>query len=226
MKKNNWTTLASWLILLISLAATLICLPTLPDRIPTHWNAAGEIDGWGGRMTALILPLAGLGLNLLFTVLPKIDPRRENYARFAGAYGAFRLIFALFWLGMVLLTLYSAYEPAALDAGRLIPAAVGLLFCVLGNYMPKFKPNYFVGIRTPWTLSSETVWRRTHRLGGILWFLGGLAYLICSLVLEPRVAFPLTMGLLIMIGVLPCAASYFYWRAEQKNSTGQSNPDD
>ena len=225
MKGNKRIVFISWAILLAGFAAALACLPSLPDRIPTHWNIEGEIDGWGGRATALWLPLAGLGLNLLFALLPKIDPRRENYARFSGAYNTFRLVFALFWMGMVLLTLYSAYRPGALEAGRLIPAAVGLLFCVLGNYMPKFKPNYFVGIRTPWTLASETVWRRTHRLGGILWFFGGLAYLVCSLLLDPRTAFPLTMGLLVLIGVLPCAASYFYWRAEQGTDHGQNRPE-
>ena len=223
MKRINRTALISWVILLAGLAGALVCLPSLPDQIPIHWNTAGEIDGWGSRASAFWLPLVGLGCNLLFALLPKIDPRRENYSKFSGAYGAFRLIFSLFWTGMVLLTLYSAYAPGALEVGRLIPAAVGILFCVLGNYMPKFKPNYFVGIRTPWTLASENVWRRTHRLGGLLWFFGGLLYFVISLLIKPASAFPITIVVLLVIAVLPCAASYFYWRQEQKGNSSDGS---
>ena len=121
------------------------------------------------------------------------------------------------------MTLYSAYAPGALEVGRLIPAAVGILFCVLGNYMPKFKPNYFVGIRTPWTLASENVWRRTHRLSGLLWFFGGLLYFVISLLIKPASAFPITIVVLLVIAVLPCAASYFYWRQEQKGNSSDGS---
>ena len=214
--RKSFVTAASWLALIVALVAALVCLPSLPDQIPTHWNAAGMIDGWGGKSTALILPAVGLGLNLLFVLLPKIDPKRENYTRFAGAFGLFRLIFAIFWLGMVLLTLYSAYHPDAPLAGRLIPAAVGALFCVLGACMPRFAPNYFVGIRTPWTLASETVWRRTHQLGGYLWFFGGLLWMLGSLLIEPTAIFPFSIALIAVIGIVPCVASYLYWRSEQK----------
>lgn len=211
---------ASWLVLGIALAAALICLPTLPKQIPIHWNAAGEIDGWGGRMTALVLPVVGLGLNLLFALLPKIDPKRENYSKFAAAYGVFRLAFSLFWLGMVLLTLYTAYRPGALLVGRLIPAAVGALFCVLGLCMPHFAPNYFAGIRTPWTLASDTVWQRTHLLGGRVWFFGGLAWMLVSLLLPSRFLMPAVVVLIVLLAILPCVASYLYWRAEQRNVPG------
>ena len=217
MKKCHFA-LASWLVFALAFAAALVCLPTLPDQIPIHWNAAGVIDGWGGRSTALILPAAGLGLNLLFAVLPKIDPKRENYPRFAGAYGLFRLVFSLFWLGMVLLTLYSAYRPDTPLTGRLIPAAVGALFCVLGACMPRFEPNYFVGIRTPWTLASETVWKRTHLLGGRIWFFCGLLWMLGSLLFSSSWVMPVCVVLIFALAVIPCVASYFYWKSEQKSN--------
>lgn len=210
---KRYTVAASWVVLGVALAAALLCLPTLPNQIPIHWNAAGEIDGWGGRLTALLLPAVGLGLNLLFALLPKIDPRRKNYAWFDTAYGAFRLIFALFWLGLVLFTLVSAYRPAALT-GRLLLAAVGALFCGLGACMPRFAPNYFVGIRTPWTLDSETVWRRTHLLGGRIWFFGGLVWMPAGLLLPSSFLLPALAALIVLLAIVPCAASYLYWRRD------------
>ena len=88
---------------------------------------------------------------------------------------AFRLALALFVLILQGVTLYAAFYPDGLDVSRIIAACVGALLCVAGNYMPKFRHNYFCGIRTPWTLASETCWRRTHRFAGPLWFWGGLA---------------------------------------------------
>ena len=212
MKKNR-TEILCWVLAALPLAATLCCLPTLPARIPMHWNIAGEIDSWGGRGSAFFVPLLALGLNLMFAVLPKIDPRRANYVRFAGAYMVFRLVYNLFMLGMTIITLVSAYRPGNLAVGQLVSAGIGALFCVLGNYMPRFKPNYFIGIRTPWTLASEQVWYQTHRLGGVLWFWGGLAVFAASFLLPSSALFAAMMAVIVVIGLVPTAASYFYYRA-------------
>ena len=170
MKQSNKTEWAIWGVCALSFAVTLALLPLLPARIPVHWNVDGQIDGWAARPGAFFGPAMGLGLSLLMKFLPYIDPRRRSYEKFGRAYDAFRLALALFALILQGVTLYAAFYPDGLDVSRIITACVGALLCVAGNYMPKFRHNYFCGIRTPWTLASETCWRRTHRFAGPLWF--------------------------------------------------------
>ncbi|MEG0804314.1 MAG: DUF1648 domain-containing protein, partial [Pygmaiobacter sp.] len=119
--KKRYVELGYWLLALLPLVCTLVCLPSLPERVPMHWNAAGEIDGWGQRSAALLMPFMIIGLNAMFLVLPKIDPKRKNYegTGFAKGYHAFRLIFNLFMLLMTAITLYSAYNPNALHVEML-----------------------------------------------------------------------------------------------------------
>lgn len=114
----------------------------------------------------------GLGLSLLMKFLPYIDPRRRSYEKFGRAYDAFRLALALFVLILQGVTLYAAFYPDGLDVSRIIAACVGALLCVAGNYMPKFRHNYFCGIRTPWTLASETCWAAHPPLCGAAVVLG------------------------------------------------------
>lgn len=166
MKQSNKTEWAIWGVCALSFAVTLALLPLLPARIPVHWNVDGQIDGWAARPGAFFGPAMGLGLSLLMKFLPYIDPRRRSYEKFGRAYDAFRLALALFVLILQGVTLYAAFYPDGLDVSRIIAACVGALLCVAGNYMPKFRHNYFCGIRTPWTLASETCWRRTHRFAG------------------------------------------------------------
>ena len=159
MKQSNKTEWAIWGVCALSFAVTLALLPLLPARIPVHWNVDGQIDSWAARPGAFFGPAMGLGLSLLMKFLPYIDPRRRSYEKFGRAYDAFRLALALFVLILQGVTLYAAFYPDGLDVSRIIAACVGALLCVAGNYMPKFRHNYFCGIRTPWTLASETCWR-------------------------------------------------------------------
>ncbi len=154
---------------LLLLAAMLVLLattwPVAPDRIPTHWNAAGEVDGWGTRVTGLLLPpLFALGLYLVFLFAPRVDPGRANYASFPDTYLVIRTavlaVMALFY-GIACLSA----RGVAVSVQVVAPLAVGLLFVVLGSVMGKIRPNWFVGIRTPWTISSKVAWVRTHRPG-------------------------------------------------------------
>jgi uncharacterized membrane protein len=118
------------------------------------------------RLVAVsIIPAVILVMTGLFTVLPKVDPRRENYAKFLSTYWLIAnavIVFMLIAHGMIIATGLGY----SVKIDRLMPIGVGLLFIVLGNYLTRVEPNWFVGIRTPWTLSSDTVWRKTHRMGG------------------------------------------------------------
>ncbi|MGB9791525.1 MAG: SdpI family protein [Thermacetogeniaceae bacterium] len=169
-----WFWLAGMLI-----AATLI-YPHLPERVPSHWNFRGEVDAYSSPLFgAFFAPLMSIGLYLLLLVTPLIDPKRENYTRFAEAYRLLRWSFVLFMSALYAVTVLNALGHR-IDVGFMVKALTGILFVIIGNFMGEFRHNYFVGIKTPWTLASEEVWQRTHRLGAKVWVAGGLACLLTA----------------------------------------------
>lgn len=184
-----------------------------PDRIPTHWNIHGQVDGYGGKFTGLLLlPLITLGLEALFLLLPLLDPGRANYRNFAGAYTLIRsavivLLAAIY--GVTILWIHGIQ----LDIARVITVLVGLLFIAIGSVLGKLRPNWFVGIRTPWTLSSKRSWVRTHRLGGYLFVLAGAALLVAGLISSAAI-FPLLIGLLVVVTLVLVVYSYLQWRRD------------
>lgn len=212
---NKRQTILFWFLAALPAVITLCCLPTLPEVIPLHWNAEGVLNATGSKWEAFFIPGVTLALALMLELLPRLDPKREAYNKFTGAYQAVKLLFVLFMLGLCLCILYLAYVPGGLPMGRITTAGVGLLLCVLGNYMPKFKCNYFVGIKTPWALASETVWRKTHRLGGILWFWGGLLMAALAFLLPEKALALILPFILVPVALIPMLASYFYYRKEK-----------
>ncbi|NLM38295.1 MAG: SdpI family protein [Firmicutes bacterium] len=209
-----------WYIFLIIAAVFLlgvIVYPALPEQIAVHWNIAGEPDGYGSRFFgAFGLPLFSLGLYLLLLFLPVIDPRRRNYAQFTRVYRWIKLGFVLFMLGLHLVTL--AFNLGyRIDVGIFVSLGVGLLFALLGRGMPQIEPNYFVGIRTPWTLASARVWTKTHRLGGQLFFWSGVA-LVIGTVLPARIRFWLLMVLAVGCALATMVYSYLCFRQEKNAS--------
>ena len=137
----------------------------LPDQVPTHWNIYGQVDTMMDRLQAvLLLPALTAGLWLLMLGLPRIDPLRASYAAFAGTYQLFVNALVLFMLALYVVSLGAALG-WNINVPQMIGIGVGLLFMLLGNEMGRLKPNWFAGIRTPWTLSDPEIWRRTHRFG-------------------------------------------------------------
>ena len=169
------------LIIIMMFAASIYFYPQLPDKIPTHWNFKGEIDGYSGKVTGtFLMPVMNIIMYGLFIFMPAIDPKKENYKLFESTYIYFRYLFHIFFLGIHGLIIAAALG-YNVDTGRLVTLAVSLLLMLMGNVMGRLKHNYFVGIKTPWTLADEEVWRKTHRLGAILWTAGGLMGVIMSL---------------------------------------------
>ena len=169
------------LIIVLMFAASIYFYPQLPDKIPTHWNFKGEIDGYSGKLSgAFLMPVMNIIMYGLFIFMPAIDPKKENYKLFESTYIYFRYLFHIFFLGIHGLIIAAALG-YNVDTGRLVTLAVSLLLMLMGNVMGRLKHNYFVGIKTPWTLADEEVWRKTHRLGAILWTAGGLMGVIMSL---------------------------------------------
>jgi len=191
--------------------------PRLPPTMATHWSLNGTPDGFSSRLMAVsIVPALLVFMTVLFNVLPKVDPRRENYAKFLSSYWLIANAVILF-----LLLAHALIIASGLGYGvridRLMPLGVGLLFVFLGNYLTRVEPNWFIGIRTPWTLSSDTVWRRTHRTGGWLMVIGGLVLAIGAFV--ARSAFlVLFVATIILVAVIPVVQSYVLWKREQRKS--------
>jgi uncharacterized membrane protein len=152
--------------------------PQLPDRVPSHWNVQGEVDDWSSKTFAVwFFPLITLFIYLLMTFIPLIDPLRKNYSKFAFPYFWFRTIFVIFFIGLYFYTLWAGLG-TNININYFIIPAISLLFIFMGVFLPKIKKNYFVGIRTPWTIHSEEVWDKTHLLAGKLYILTGIIFLL------------------------------------------------
>ena len=210
------------LVLLVPFAALPLLWGRLPDAVPTHWNLWGEPDGYSGKAFGLLmLPCLSVGVYLLYWLIPKIDPKR-TLAADQKPLPAFRFFTALFFTAFFFVTVSAAAGAPILNMARLAPLVVLLLLLVLGNYLTTVQPNYFIGIRTPWTLEDPEVWRRTHRLGGRLWVAGSALLLMLLAVLDP-VAFPVAFGVGIAAMVLvPLGYSYYLYATKKRAAENAS----
>lgn len=163
--------------LVLQAVASVWILPSLPERIPTHWDANGQVNGWMDRLWGVVFFFGlSLGHYLLLWAIPFLDPKKKIAVK-QKAYNAIRLALQFF-----LLLVFAFVMAAALDVNLSVPrlclGAVSIMLIILGNYMGKIRPNYFMGIRTPWTLEDPVVWQKTHRVGGPIFILTGLISLI------------------------------------------------
>jgi uncharacterized membrane protein len=197
-----------WLILALPVIFLLIYSDQLPARVPIHWNARGEVDGYG---SPYLLVLLNVGVYLLLLLVPKIDPRKRNYALFQDSYYKLRFILAVFVTGLTV-TIFLNGLGYAIDVARVVGLGVLLLLAFIGNYLTTIRPNWFVGIRTPWTLSSDTVWKKTHQLVGKLWFFGGLAGFLVGLFLAGAYLFYLLVGIALVLGLGSVIISFVIYR--------------
>jgi len=183
----------------------------LPVRIPIHFGLDGRPDGWGGRFEGLVLlPLIAMGVYALLRVAPRFDPGRANYADFAASYATIRLA-VLALLGVVYGFMIQSYYDHAIQSSRWMPVLLGGLFVVLGNVMGKLRPNWLVGVRTPWTLSSKLSWNRTHRLAGWLMVSAGLVFWLAA-VAAPGQAMLVGMVAMVTGALTSVVYSYVVWR--------------
>lgn len=223
MKTNRATTILGLLFVIASFALAAALYSRLPDPVPTHWNLRGEADGftpkpWG----AFVLPLVTAGCWLLFLVLPRLSPRGYRLDRFARVYGIIQVVITGFMFALTCLALLAAIGvPVAMD--RVLYAGLGALFIVLGNYLGKVTRNFFVGIRTPWTLASDEVWLRTHRLGSRCFVAGGIVALVGGLAGGGA---PLLVTAVGIAALVPVVYSYvIYRRLEGDDKDGGAAPE-
>lgn len=190
-------------------AMACILYGRLPESLPTHWNAEGVVDGYTPKPWGpFVLPLVMAAVYLVLVAVPRISPRGYSMERFQGVFEGIQaaLIAFLFLLNALVLL---AGIGVAVPMARVVPAATGLVLVILGNYMGKFTKNFFCGIRTPWTLASDEVWLRTHRLGGRLFVLAGLIVFVSGLLGGGPV--PVLAAVAVAV-VTPVLYSYFLYR--------------
>ncbi|ABY36455.1 MAG TPA: DUF1648 domain-containing protein [Chloroflexus aurantiacus] len=190
----------------------LIMLPSIPDPAPIHWNAVGEVDGYGSPwIVALLPPIMATIMALLALVLPRIDPRGQGYTGFFRTYALIMNSLVLFFAGLQVITIGVAVGwPVSVP--RLLSVGMSLLIIVLGNELGRVTPNYFVGIRTPWTLADPDVWRKTHRVGARLFVAGGGLAALSSLVVPEAWLFVATLLFVIVPVLATIPYSYVVWR--------------
>ncbi|MFV9567122.1 SdpI family protein [Thermoanaerobacter mathranii] len=174
--KKDW-----WLIGIIILIwiFTFAIFGRLPAKIPMHWNIYGQVDRFGSKIEIFILPVIIAIIYLMMLFIPLIDPKRANYGKFAGAYRVVRAVMVIIFMAVYFASAYSALG-YRIDVNRMGNLIIPFMLFGFGSVMGKLYHNYFVGIRTPWTLADEEVWNNTHQLAEKLWLIAGIIGLFAS----------------------------------------------
>ena len=210
---NRWI---GFLVAGIVLAVSIWAWPQLPPQVATHWNIRGEPDGYSGPfVAAFVMPLAILVIAALAQVLPTIDPKRANYPKFLDTYWLL-INSILVFMGVVHLAVLGDALGAPVSMRRVMPVALGFLFIMIGNYLGRVQPNWFLGIRTPWTLSSDTVWRKTHRLGAWVFVIAGALFMVSAFVPAARGGVPLAVVIIALV-MAPVVYSLYLWMRERSS---------
>jgi uncharacterized membrane protein len=185
----------------------------LPEQVPIHFNLKGVANNWSSKTVLLIIPGAlGLGIYLLMLAIPALDPKKK-IQQMGGKYYSIRFILTLF-TSIIAGSLLYAVKTESLNP-ILVFALLGGLFAILGNYFQTVRPNYFIGIRTPWTLQNEQVWKKTHHLGGLLFTAGGILIIILAFAITKQIFFILFILILSIMVIVPIVFSYTEFQKEK-----------
>ena len=207
MIKKYWKTMIiTSLIILLPVLAGVVLWNRLPNQMPSHWNANGEIDGWSSKPFVVFgLPLILLAAQWLCVLGTGTDPKKENHPQ--------KVLHLVLWIIPVLCVVLMAITYAVamgkeVRMEMIMPVLFGLLFVIIGNYLPKCKQNYTIGIKIPWTLSSEENWNKTHRFAGWLWLACGLVIMLTGLV----GGFWIFLVIVLLMVLAPFLYSYLLYR--------------
>jgi len=213
MRKSEITILG---IILLSFIIGIYFYPQMPEKMASHWNAQGRVDGYMSKFWGLFLiPFVLVGLTLLFLAIPKIDPLKANIEKFRKYYDGFIILFFIFMLSIhfqvILWNLGIKINPNAI-----FPVGIGILFFYISILCENAKRNWFVGIRTPWTLSNEKVWEKTHKIGGKLFKVAGVIAFVGIFFQSYALFFVLVP--IISVAIYTIIYSYFEYQKEVNNS--------
>lgn len=199
-------------ITLLPIIAGLILWNRLPEELPTHWDASGNVNGYSGKAYAVFgMPLALTAVHLVCSFASFADPKTKNINE--------KIFGLVLWICpvMSIVCMTATYSQAfGYDIGVefIMPFILGIIVMVIGNYMPKCKQNYTVGIKLPWTMNSEENWNKTHRLAGILWVIGGIIICVTSFLGN----FMILFSVIMVIAIVPMVYSYLYYRKHERRS--------
>jgi len=201
------------LLIVSAVAASILYYPKLPETMTTHWSVSGEPNGFSSRLWgAWMLPVIMAAVWLIMRAIPHIDPRKANYEKFSGMYDALVILILAFMLAMHIVLLMAA-TGAPIRMDRVVMPSVGVFIAIMGILIPRAHPNWFVGIRTPWTLTSDLSWERTHKIGGTLFVILGVLMVASSLV-APETAIWILVAAALGIVVFLFAYSYQVWKGD------------
>ena len=205
-----------WIPAILILAAVIVTIavyPRLPEQIPTHWSISGEVNGWSNRLFgAWMMPLIMAVIWLFMRAIPHIDPRKANYEKFSGMYDALVILILTFMLLMHVVILLSA-TGTVIRMDRVVMPAVGVFIAIMGVLLPRAHPNWFVGFRTPWTLTSDLSWERTHKVGGMLFIALGVLIVASTFIAPERAIWVLVIAALGVVAFL-FIYSYQVWKQD------------
>jgi uncharacterized membrane protein len=202
------------ILVLISFVLSIYFYPRLPEGMASHWNSRGEVDDYISKFWgSFLIPFILIGLSILLIAVPKIDPLKENIKKFIKYYDGFIIFFLIFMLliHLQILLWNLGFET---NMNIILPIAIGFLFFYLGILVEKAKRNWFIGIRTPWTLSSDKVWDKTHKIGGKLFKIAAIIVLLGVFFSNYSVYFIIIP--IIVISLYLVSYSYFEYKKEEK----------
>ncbi|WNS42996.1 SdpI family protein [Paenibacillus sp. MMS20-IR301] len=213
MKNFNWKWQDTLIVILglISLYYAIYNYGRLPDQLPAQFSITGEVNRYWSKDTVIaLLFFMGTIFPLGIQFIRNIDPKRENYGKFQSAYKMIRLAVGILCDAMLVLTVSYGLDEQ-FPAGKWATVGLGVLFVVIGNFMPQIKDNYLIGIRTPWTLASPEVWRKTHRFSGALWIISGLLFMLGAF-MPVALSVSMIIAALVIAVVLPYIYSWLISR--------------
>lgn len=206
IKKNLKVLIITSVMILLPILAGLVLWNQLPDPMPSHWNASGEIDGWSSKAFVVFgFPLILLAAQWLCVLGTGADPKKNNHPA--------KILHLVLWIIPVLSVLlhtvtYMTALGMEVRMERIMPVFIGLLFAIIGNYLPKCKQNYTIGIKIPWTLNSEENWNKTHRFAGRLWVICGIVIMLTGFI----GGFWVFLPIVLLMVIVPFVYSYLLHR--------------
>ncbi len=212
-KKNRTKMIIASIIILLPIVAGVILWDKLPEQIVTHWGADGTPNGWSSKGFAVFgIPLFLFVVQWLCLLMANADPKRKNYSD-----KMFNIVLAICPVISVLIAIlsYGTAMGLELSVHRIMPVFLGITFIVIGNYLPKCKQSYTLGIKLPWTLADEDNWNYTHRLGGKLWVICGVIVTVCAVCPE-NVMSVILLVVLSVATIIPTIFSYLFYKKKMK----------
>lgn len=213
IKENKKKLILTSILILLPIIAGIFLWNKLPDQMATHWDGKGVANGWSGKGFVVFgLPFFLFGMHWLCLLVSSADPKRKNYSG--------KLLNMVFWICPIIsifasVVVYGTVFGMKFEANKWIPVFMGIVFIIIGNYLPKCKQNYTMGIKLPWTLNDEDNWNYTHRLAGKVWVIGGTILLLCIFLPVDIQEVALVILCVGLIGI-PTVYSYLFYKKKEK----------